>query len=693
MPTNYCKDPASGAVPLDPFDEIGRAAAELALQPAPARAALSAERAAPASADPGPDPDALAQQVFAGFALQCATLDDAHGASSWERELRAGLADARLIDVAARQAFQQRIADLLAQGWRPGHHLLLSAASKVFEWGTDGRRVSALGAAGHTLRVANEQRALLDQQPDAVRAAQQRLIARLRDATPPATKELIDLMPTLATVEARFPAWLALTVDADNVARWHQLDQSLPSWRRMVRRRAYHMIVWPVLVALVVSAGILSGYGMPGRKHPAQAIVTQHLAQGTRFLDNDEDAKAVRSFDRVIQEDPDNASAYAGRAMALVKLSQKTRALADLEKLESLEPLSPVVPRARGLLAEKEGRHRDAIVAYTRSIKLDPQSAYTFTVRGYAYKSLGKLDKALNDADRALDIDPGRPWAHLLRARVFMQRKDVARAKAEAEAVLGGADRQGDAAYRIAAAIHDEMGDRPGALAVMDKAVAASPVAANYLNRSHWRPLADVAARRKDIQAALRLEPGSRLALRLLVRVEMQDKQWDTVVAAASRALALDSMKDDMLFLMSSRGTGYAKLGDTEKAAADFESARLAATSANDLNTLCYGMAVHDVALETALANCEASLEQEPGAWPTMDSKAFTLLRMKRYREALAVYDATVGDGRPNANPLYGRGVVKHRLGDRSGGQADIEAALAINPNIGADFALMGLFP
>jgi tetratricopeptide (TPR) repeat protein len=676
MPTNHS----------DPFDELGRAAAELALLPASALPAASTCRPAPASADPAPapDPDALAQQVFAGFVVQWATLEEA------QRQLQAALADARLIDAGARRAFEQRIAKLLAEGWRPGHHLLLSAAAKVFEWERDARRLNALGDAGNTVRGAIEQRARFEQQPDAERAAQQRLIARLRDATPPATNELIELMPVLATVQAQFPAWLALIVDADNVARWHQLDQSVPSWRRMVRRRAFHMIVWPVLVVLVVLVSVLSSYGMPGTK---QVIVAHHLAQGTQFLDNDEDAKAVRSFDLAILEDPDNVSAYEGRVMALVKLSQKTRALADLKKLETLDPLSPVAPRARGLLAQKEGRHQDAVVAYSRSIKLDPQNAYTFTVRGYAFKSLGKLDKALNDADRALTIDPGRPWAHMLRARVFIQNKDVDGAKAEAAAVLRGADRYGNAAYLNAAYIFDELGDRPGALAVMDQAVAASPVAANYLNRSQRRPPADVAARRKDIQAALKLEPGSRRALRLRVRLEMQDKQWDTVVAGASRAFALESMKDEQLFLLASRGTGYARLGDAEKAAADFASARLAAKSADDLNTLCYEMAMNDVALETALANCEASLEQEPGALHTLDSKAFTLLRMKRYQEALAVYDAAVGEGRPNATPLYGRGVVKHRLGDRSGGQADIKAALEINPNLDANFALMGVVP
>jgi hypothetical protein len=147
---------------VDPFDEIGRAANELLLRPQAANDDNVTLRMAPAGMHPVVDADTLAQEVFAEFEVRCANLDDLHDIASWEREIQAGLADQRLIHIGARQAFEQRIANLLADGWRPGHHVLLVVATKAFEWENDRRRVQSLGMAGYALHFAIDQRAMYD---------------------------------------------------------------------------------------------------------------------------------------------------------------------------------------------------------------------------------------------------------------------------------------------------------------------------------------------------------------------------------------------------------------------------------------------------------------------------------------------------------------------------------------------------
>ena len=680
---------------VDQFEEIDRAAKELQLQPASAGIGNSADAGASLAVHLDLDADAVAQDVFTEFEARCSVLHDLHVSQSWERELQASLADVRLIHIGARQAFEQRVADLLAGGWRPGHDLLFVVAAKVFAWADDRRRVHALGMAGYTLHFALEQRALYDMQSDDACALQRQLIMRLRDAPQPSTNELIDLMPVLATVEARFPTWLSLIADTDNISRWHHLDQSVSTWRRRLRRRDFDVPVWPFVIVFLLLMRVLFNYSESRTDEPTpQMIAAQHVVLGRSFLDNDDNAKAVASFDKALSVDPANADAYGGRAMSLVFLSEKARALADLEKLESLQPRSPLLFRTRGLLARREGRQQDAVAAYTRSLEIDPSNTWTLVQRGYAYRDVGELDKALRDADRLLQIEPGWPKAHSLRARVFMDRKDTAGARAEIAAMLLAADKYGDA-YAIASLLLQQLGDRQGALAVMQKAVAASPSASHYLEMSNLRPIDDIAARRADIEAALGMEPNSSVGLTLRISLELQAKQWDAVIHAANRAMEMASMNGKKPFLMTSRGIAHAKRANMQKANQDFESARVASSSPSDLNSLCYQMAVYNVALQTALASCNASLEQDPKSWHTLDSKAFTLLRMKRYREALAAYDVAVRDapGTTNAVPLYGRGVVNNRLGNKIAGQADIKAALAIDPAIGQRFARMELVP
>lgn len=183
------------------------------------------------------------------------------------------------------------------------------------------------------------------------------------------------------------------------------------------------------------------------------------------------------------------------------------------------------------------------------------------------------------------------------------------------------------------------------------------------------------------------------LGLLLLVELEGQAKQWGNLIQAVDRAMKHESTNRQRLFLMVNRGIGHAKRGDMKQASEDFEAATLMAKAPVELNNMCYELAKNDVALQTALANCDRSLEQAPNDSATLDSKAFTLMRLKRYAEALAVYDAAVKANGKLAVAWYGRGVVKHRLRNKAGGRADINAALALKPDIGEQFARMGLVP
>ena len=69
----------------------------------------------------------------------------------------------------------------------------------------------------------------------------------------------------------------------------------------------------------------------------------------------------------------------------------------------------------------------------------------------------------------------------------------------------------------------------------------------------------------------------------------------------------------------------------------------------------------------------------------------FVHLRLKNYKQALADYNAALAVEPNHATSLYVRGVVKRRLGDTAGGDADIKAAGKIDPEIAESFAPYGL--
>ena len=118
-----------------------------------------------------------------------------------------------------------------------------------------------------------------------------------------------------------------------------------------------------------------------------------------------------------------------------------------------------------------------------------------------------------------------------------------------------------------------------------------------------------------------------------------------------------------------------------------------AANDAHALNELCWAQATVDVSLGAALADCDAALKLSPGAPQYVDSRAFVLLRLGRYRDAVTDYTAAVDKDPSQAMSLFGRGLAKLRDGDSKGGQADLDAARAIGFELDDAYQSYGVRP
>jgi tetratricopeptide (TPR) repeat protein len=67
------------------------------------------------------------------------------------------------------------------------------------------------------------------------------------------------------------------------------------------------------------------------------------------------------------------------------------------------------------------------------------------------------------------------------------------------------------------------------------------------------------------------------------------------------------------------------------------------------------------------------------------------LLRMGRYQDAIAAYNAALAQRPKYYTSLYGRGLARRKLGEHESGNADLKAARAINTGVDAEFDEMGL--
>lgn len=187
------------------------------------------------------------------------------------------------------------------------------------------------------------------------------------------------------------------------------------------------------------------------------------------------------------------------------------------------------------------------------------------------------------------------------------------------------------------------------------------------LNRADQRLLDDLEGRDADVTAALELERDNLRALHLRAALEKRRGNFGSAANTYERILQIAGDQPEPYRL---KGVALFRAGRNEEADLAFDRARELATSAPDLNTICWNKAVGNAALERALEECSASLQLVDSP-ATRDSRALVYLRLGRLEEALEEFDRALEKMPELATSLFGRAVTKARLGDLEGARVD----------------------
>lgn len=404
---------------------------------------------------------------------------------------------------------------------------------------------------------------------------------------------------------------------------------------------------------------------------------------GERLSRGDDDG-ALADLDPLIRQNPKDAAALAERGWAHLRKEQAELARADLDRALALDPRNVVALRARGTLALESGDFAGSIADFTAALKIQPQDLYSVEWRTEAARRSGQTDQALAYNAAAMHAWPSRPDLYLMAALILRTQHKTDAAVSQADALLK-ASPESPAAYSAAGRIYAASGRNAEALRAFDQVVALSPTEASYLERAAYRPLTDLAGRKADIDAALRLNPRSPDAARALIEVQADAGDYAAVLDTASQTLKTYSRSD--LFL-TYRGLAYLKTHEDVLGAADLDQARAKATTAFLLNDLCWSLATADVALGRAASACEAAVAADPIDSSYRDSLAFVLLRLGRYADSLNAYNQALKTNPEQVESLYGRGLVLWHLGEKAAAASDFSAALALDARVADRFAI-----
>jgi tetratricopeptide (TPR) repeat protein len=341
--------------------------------------------------------------------------------------------------------------------------------------------------------------------------------------------------------------------------------------------------------------------------------------------------EAASDFERAGTLNPRWSRPLAGRALVAILRGNQDQGETLLASAAALDANDYVVYQARGMIQELRNRPIQAIVAYSRSLELDPGNSYTLFERAAAYARVGEYDDALADLGAILSRSPGNLAALGARARIHAWRGAYDLALADADAMIA-ADPQDPAHIYRRASILRRAG-RPEAAAAYARALAA------------------IDAR---------------------------------VAASPNEADDYDNLRQVIL----------ADSGQTARAVAliDAQLARRA-DDASQLNSRCWIRATANVELAQALADCERAVARAPDDPAILDSRAFVKLRMGQFDAAIADEDAALAHAPNHAAALYTRGIARLRKGEREAGERDLSAARRLVFDIDATYRDYGVTP
>ncbi len=217
------------------------------------------------------------------------------------------------------------------------------------------------------------------------------------------------------------------------------------------------------------------------------------------------------------------------------------------------------------------GDYDRALDDLNAAISLDPKYALAYNNRGLVYKGLKDYRRAIEDFSSGIALDPKSPFALLNRGDTYRALGDDARALEDYNAALR-LDPGNPELYNARGVIYAEHGDLTQALNDYSSAISLDPAAPlPYNNRGGmYARMKEFGPAIRDFDKAIALKPDLTLAYKNRAKAYMEEGRYDRAVEDLGKASVL-SPGDPSLYLL--RGLAYMSGGDYASAAEDLNHA------------------------------------------------------------------------------------------------------------------------
>jgi tetratricopeptide (TPR) repeat protein len=317
----------------------------------------------------------------------------------------------------------------------------------------------------------------------------------------------------------------------------------------------------------------------------------------------------IRACTAIIETDgispADKAKALGNRGVAYANTHDLNGAIRDYEESLRLDDTSASSHRFRGNKYLIEKNFSAALAEYNEALRLDPTNVFALANRGRLYADRKDYEHALADLNEAIRLDPDWSLAYYHRGMTYYAQKDYDRALADLDQAIQR-NSSSASAFIARGMVRHAKGEFSQAISEYDQAILIDKSAVAYLNRGLTRrAMRDFEAAIADFGEAIRLNPkyGTAYLNRGLTHSAKNDypqaiadydqaiqidpalavaygyRCGDRIAAGQDLHAALSDCNESLRLQPSQttasthRGFIYLRLGDVNRAGADFEAA------------------------------------------------------------------------------------------------------------------------
>jgi len=287
-------------------------------------------------------------------------------------------------------------------------------------------------------------------------------------------------------------------------------------------------------------------------------------------------SQAVALLHDLVRSDPHNADARLLLGSVLMEQGERSESIAQLEEAVRLRPKSAEAQNALGEAYNLFGELKSARPAFERAVAIDPAFAQARVNLASVLLQAGDGERALQHLERAITLFGNKPdaaYPHYLRAKLYVEKRDTAKAVSDLERAVALRPDFGEAWSDLGEA-RKALFDEDGALQALRRAVESSPddavaqtrLGLNLLNRGKAHEAI------VPLQHAAGLDPNNQStlnALQLALRKDGQPEQADSVKRRLAELLRDKDNADQKLVSaleLNNKGSALEKSGDTRGA-------------------------------------------------------------------------------------------------------------------------------